>query len=395
MPHESSTDVPSGAPGTPADALGAPSDAPGTIGGGTPADAIADLAAMMPEGAATTNALADLIGEHRPTELYLHLLMHGACDEADLAAAGFAVEATAVALRILTARAMVERDSSGWRVTPPEQALPTLAGQLESRATSIRAALPGLVAAHRNAAKATGANRLLEGTDALDGEREVAFAFAQCVANARHEVRAMRTRSIATRSPILDALPGSRDGRVGASQRLVTVDTVIDSSLVADFDADDFASLQPTPNVRVTLATGVPFTAAVNDDGMAVIETVSGGGAAGLVVHDAGLVAAVSSTIDLMLRLAAPLAATHPRASTQSMARQRTDGVQAATSDALSDQERLILTLLAAGVPDATVARRVGVSQRTFDRRVRSVMDRLNARTRFQAGVLAARRGWL
>ena len=77
------------------------------------------------------------------------------------------------------------------------------------------------------------------------------------------------------------------------------------------------------------------------------------------------------------------------------MARQRTDGVQAATSDALSDQERLILTLLAAGVPDATVARRVGVSQRTFDRRVRSVMDRLNARTRFQAGVLAARRGWL
>ena len=171
MPHESSTDVPSGAPGTPADALGAPSDAPGS---GTPADAIADLAAMMPEGAATTNALADLIGEHRPTELYLHLLMHGACDEADLAAAGFAVEATAVALRILTARAMVERDSSGWRVTPPEQALPTLAGQLESRATSIRAALPGLVVAHRNAAKATGANRLLEGTDALDGEREVA-----------------------------------------------------------------------------------------------------------------------------------------------------------------------------------------------------------------------------
>ena len=49
----------------------------------------------------------------------------------------------------------------------------------------------------------------------------------------------MRTRSIATRSPILDALPGSRDGRVGASQRLVTVDTVIDSSLVADFDADE------------------------------------------------------------------------------------------------------------------------------------------------------------
>ena len=45
--------------------------------------------------------------------------------------------------------------------------------------------------------------------------------------------------------------------------------------------------------------------------------------------------------------------------------------------------------------PDATVARRVGVSQRTFDRRVRSVMDRLNAQTRFQAGVLAARRGWL
>ena len=54
-----------------------------------------------------------------------------------------------------------------------------------------------------------------------------------------------------------------------------------------------------------------------------------------------------------------------------------------------------ILTLLAAGASDATIARQSGISQRTVERRVRALMDQLGAGTRFQAGVQAARRGWL
>ena len=51
------------------------------------------------------------------------------------------------------------------------------------------------------------------------------------------------------------------------------------------------------------------------------------------------------------------------------------------------------LTLLAAGASDANVARQLGVSVRTVERRVRLVMERLGAQSRLQAGVEAVRRG--
>jgi DNA-binding NarL/FixJ family response regulator len=54
-----------------------------------------------------------------------------------------------------------------------------------------------------------------------------------------------------------------------------------------------------------------------------------------------------------------------------------------------------ILSLLSDGRSDSTIARESGISVRTVERRVRSLMDRLGAKTRFQAGVQAARRGWI
>lgn len=54
-----------------------------------------------------------------------------------------------------------------------------------------------------------------------------------------------------------------------------------------------------------------------------------------------------------------------------------------------------IVRLLAEGWTDAQVAQRLGVSERTVQRHIRRVMLLLGARSRFQAGVLAAGRGWL
>ncbi len=55
-------------------------------------------------------------------------------------------------------------------------------------------------------------------------------------------------------------------------------------------------------------------------------------------------------------------------------------------------QDDDVLTLLAAGLTDDAIARQLGISTRTVQRRVRDLCDRLGARTRFQAGILAARR---
>lgn len=59
----------------------------------------------------------------------------------------------------------------------------------------------------------------------------------------------------------------------------------------------------------------------------------------------------------------------------------------------LSIEDQQLLALLAAGVTDQAIARKLGVAKRTVERRVRRVMDGLGARTRFQAGLRAAGRG--
>ncbi len=60
-----------------------------------------------------------------------------------------------------------------------------------------------------------------------------------------------------------------------------------------------------------------------------------------------------------------------------------------------SDSERLLLRLLSLGAKDEAAARHLGVSVRTVRRMIADLMRRMDARSRFQAGILAAERGWL
>ncbi len=63
--------------------------------------------------------------------------------------------------------------------------------------------------------------------------------------------------------------------------------------------------------------------------------------------------------------------------------------------DSRPDMRDFLLDQLATGAQDEQIARRLGVSLRTVRRRVAELMSDLGADSRFQAGVEAARRGWL
>ncbi|SDI71630.1 regulatory protein, luxR family [Actinokineospora alba] len=63
--------------------------------------------------------------------------------------------------------------------------------------------------------------------------------------------------------------------------------------------------------------------------------------------------------------------------------------------DGVTARDKEMMALLAAGMKDIAIARTIGVTDRTVGRRVTELMRVLGAETRFQAGVLAARRGWL
>ncbi|MEV6906868.1 helix-turn-helix transcriptional regulator [Amycolatopsis sp. NPDC051071] len=61
----------------------------------------------------------------------------------------------------------------------------------------------------------------------------------------------------------------------------------------------------------------------------------------------------------------------------------------------LTCRERELLTLLFSGTTDESAAARLGISVRTVRRMVADIMNRLGARSRFQAGAKAVDRGWL
>ncbi len=66
-----------------------------------------------------------------------------------------------------------------------------------------------------------------------------------------------------------------------------------------------------------------------------------------------------------------------------------------ANPPAPSPDELRLLHLLASGVTDEVAAARLGWTDRTLRRRLRSAMDKLGATSRLQAGILAERAGWL
>ena len=63
--------------------------------------------------------------------------------------------------------------------------------------------------------------------------------------------------------------------------------------------------------------------------------------------------------------------------------------------EARPDLRQFLLEQLVAGYTDEVIARRLGISLRTVRRRVAQLMADLGVETRFQAGVEAARRGWI
>ncbi|MFG1627743.1 helix-turn-helix domain-containing protein [Kribbella sp. NPDC049227] len=66
-----------------------------------------------------------------------------------------------------------------------------------------------------------------------------------------------------------------------------------------------------------------------------------------------------------------------------------------ASEGPLSFEDQQLLSLAAAGLTDQAIARRLGVAQRTVERRMQRILRSLDATTRFQAGLRAGQRGLL
>jgi len=121
----------------------------------------------------------------------------------------------------------------------------------------------------------------------------------------------------------------------------------------------------------------LPVKLIIGDDRTALLvpEPERVGSEGSLVVHRSGLLNAFVGVFETLWTLGVPIS---PAGEMQ-----------------LSERDRTIITLMAAGVTDEAIARRLRLSRRTVVRRITALLDRLGATTRFQAGVQAANRGWL
>ncbi|MFJ1705434.1 helix-turn-helix domain-containing protein [Kitasatospora sp. NPDC088346] len=160
----------------------------------------------------------------------------------------------------------------------------------------------------------------------------------------------------------------------GIRMRTVYLDSVRNSPHTVDYV--DWLSEQ---GGQVRTVPSLPTRMIVVDRSTAVIPVNSENSAAGAVVLSGhGTLTALCALFENVWAGARPLG-------------------QAATTDdcGLTAQQTTAVRLLAEGHTDEAIAKRLGVSPRTARRLATELMERLGARSRFEAGVRAVQQGWL
>ncbi|NUT38345.1 MAG: hypothetical protein HOV86_00025 [Thermoactinospora sp.] len=132
--------------------------------------------------------------------------------------------------------------------------------------------------------------------------------------------------------------------------------------------------------VEVRTAHFVPVRMIIMDRRTATVEVAPGDLEAGaLFIEDHALTATLAALFDYCW-----MTASEPK-----------DVPRGADGEELTDQQRAVLRLLATGAKDDAIARALGVSTRTVTRVVGELSAVLGVTSRFQAGVRAAKLGWL
>lgn len=312
------------------------------------------------------------------TRVYLAALQHPEPTRSLLVAQGMRSDVVDSSLSVLQDRGLVRLHGGGVvEVVPPDISLPTLALTYERRAREARSSAHELAQVFFQARSASsipdpGAIRVLASLD------EVSAVTAEAVAAGTSLVRTFRSPSPRTDAIFASPLHSHEEPSRGAGGRVLDMMSVYDTRILEAPDVLTVLEARERGGERFRFAAAVPFSCVIVDEAVAVVDVSAfdATGSGSVVVRSRPLVLALIALSDHLWDLGSPLR----RPGTGSTSEQR---------------DQTILSLLAAGAPDATIARQTGVSQRTVERRVRSLMDQLGANTRFQAGVQAARRGLL
>lgn len=249
--------------------------------------------------------------------------------------------------------------------TPPGVAIDALAARRQDEVASSRAAASVLMAEEA----IHSAERPEELLEVVTGGEAIARRFYQLHEAAQHEVLGL------VKPPFAIDLSQPNVAQEAAMRRGVTVRCIYTPSA---FDQPSMpANVQrATAKGEIVRVAEVPTKLTIVDATFALLPLTSHEVSveSALVVHSSALLDALVSLFEALWRTAAPV-----DLSLATPAAARPDVV-----------EQDIVSLLASGMQDEAVARQLGVSARTLQRRLQTLFDQLDSRTRFQAGFRAA-----
>ncbi|MGW2649782.1 LuxR C-terminal-related transcriptional regulator [Streptomyces sp. NPDC001393] len=267
----------------------------------------------------------------------------------------------------------------GLRVVSPQVALDLMVRRQEAdlarRAQELAAskvAAAEAVAAFGTLAPNTpvdGAERLV-GMDAIEGRLEI------LAKELRRECLSVMPGGAQSQA----SLDASRPLDADALGRGIAILTLYQDSVRNDQATHDYAHWLTESGGEVRTAPLLPPRMLIFDREIAIVPIDPTDTKAGaLCTREPGIVASLVAVYEQAWATAVPLGAATTRD----------------THTGLTPAERELLTLLARGMTDEAAAKRLGIGLRTVRRQMATLMERLGASSRFEAGLKAAQRGWL
>ncbi|MCH0541547.1 helix-turn-helix transcriptional regulator [Streptomyces sp. MUM 203J] len=322
--------------------------------------------------------------DERQEAAYRELVTLGAAGVSDLALRlGLAEPQTERTLLRLEAQGLAARSSyrpGRWVAAAPGVALGALLRRQRHELERAELAAALLAKEYRAEAVEPEVHDLVE---VVTGASAVAHRFRQLQLGAEAEVCALVTgRPVAVTGPENEA---EEDAAArGVMYRVVVEREVLEqpggvAELSAALDRDE----------RVRVVDRVPTKLLVADRALAMVPlSARGAEPAALVVHASGLLESLRGLFEAVWREAVPLCLDPDGAGSGGRVAERgTPGPDA------TDLE--VLSLLLAGMTDASVAKQLDLGLRTVQRRVKSLMELTGVTTRLQLGWHAYERGWL
>ncbi|MFE0805201.1 helix-turn-helix domain-containing protein [Streptomyces sp. NPDC058812] len=316
--------------------------------------------------------------ENTHESAYRALVSLGAADVPDLARRlALGERDTEHALRRLEQNGLAAQSSARpgrWVAAPPGVALGALLAQQRHELEKAELAAALLAEEYRAAAAEPAVHDLVE---VVTGAAAVAQRFLQLQLGASDEVCALVTGNPVAVTGMENDAEEQAAGR-GVGYRVVVERSVLDlptgiTELTAALGRDE----------QVRVVDRVPTKLVIADRALALVPlTAHSSEPAALVVHASGLLELLSGLFESVWRDALPL-----RLGAAGVSEHGPDGPDA------TDLE--ILSLLLAGLTDASVAKQLDLGLRTVQRRVKRLMELTGVTTRLQLGWHAYERDWV